>query len=72
MPHTNLDQAHTVARRIDHALETQKFESIDSTVSATFGIAQFNQGEDSAAFTKRLQSAVTKAQQSPGDAGRAP
>ncbi len=67
MPHTNLDQAHTVAHRIDHALETQKFESIDSTVSATFGIAQFNQGEDSAVFTKRLQTAISKAQQSPGD-----
>ena len=67
LPHTSLDQAGAVARRLDSALGTQRVDSIESPVGATFGIAQFTQGEDAAAFVRRLQGAVAKAQQSPGD-----
>jgi len=67
MPHTALDQAGIVARRIDKALATQRFEPLDGPVAATFGIAQFSHGEDGAAFLKRLQSAIAKAKKSPGD-----
>lgn len=67
LPHTSLDQAGAVARRLDDALGTQKVDSIEGPVGATFGIAQFTQGEDAATFLRRLQSAVAKAQQSPGD-----
>lgn len=67
LPHTALDQAAVVARRLDHALGEQDIEAAGGKVSATFGITQFAQGEDAAAFMKRLQAAVAKAQQSPGD-----
>lgn len=67
LPHTSLDQAGAVARRLDNALGTQKIDSIEGPVGATFGIAQFIQGEDAVAFLRRLQGAVAKAQQSPGD-----
>ncbi len=67
LPHTALDQAGAVARRLDNALAAQKVDPIDGPVGATFGIAQFTEGEDASAFIRRLQSAVAKAQQSPGD-----
>ena len=67
LPHTSLDQAGVVARRIDQALATQRIEPLEAPVAATFGIAQFAHGEDAAAFLKRLQSAVAKAKKSPGD-----
>ncbi len=67
LPHTTLDQAGAVARRIDQALATQRIEPLDGPVSAIFGIAQFAHGEDAASFLKRLQSAVAKAKKSPGD-----
>ncbi len=67
LPHTNLDRASVVALRIDQALNSQKIESLEGSISADFGIAQFAQGEDAAAFVRRLQGAVAKAQQSPGD-----
>lgn len=67
LPHTNLGQAGAVARRLDSALGAQRLDSIDAPVGATFGIAQFSPGEDAAAFVRRLQGAVAKAQQSPGD-----
>lgn len=67
LPHTSLDQAGAVARRLDNALGTQKVDPIEGPVGATFGIAQFTQGEDAASLLRRLQGAVAKAHQSPGD-----
>lgn len=67
MPHTAIDHASVVARRIDQALATQKIEPLEAPVAAAFGIAQFAQGEDAETFLKRLQTAVSKAKKSPGD-----
>ena len=67
MPHTTVDYAGMVARRIDEALSSRKIDPLEAPVTATFGIAQFANGEDAEAFLKRLQNAVTRAKKSPGD-----
>ncbi len=67
LPHTPIEHAGIVARRIDQALATQQIEPLESPIAATFGIAQFAHGEDAETFLKRLQTAVTKAKKSPGD-----
>ena len=67
LPHTPIEHAGIVARRIDQALASQRIDPLESPVAATFGIAQFAHGEDAETFLKRLQTAVTKAKKSPGD-----
>ena len=67
MPHSSVDQAGVVARRIDAALSSQKIDPLEGPVAATFGIAQFSNGEEAEAFLKRLENAVTRAKKSPGD-----
>lgn len=69
MPHTRVDQGLVVARRIRTALGTELVEPLQMPVAASFGVAQFQPGEDAPAFLARLKSALEKARKTGGDDG---
>jgi diguanylate cyclase (GGDEF)-like protein len=67
MPHTRLDQGRTVARRVHKALAAELVEPLLEPATASFGLAEFQPGEEASAFIKRLQSGLAKARQTGGD-----
>lgn len=61
MPQTNLAQGATAAERIRKAVETDAFESTGDSVTASFGIAEYQAGEDAATFLERAGAALRSA-----------
>jgi diguanylate cyclase (GGDEF)-like protein len=46
LPHTYVEKAQTVAERLRVSIETQRFSSRELSISASFGVAQAEEGED--------------------------
>ena len=69
LPHTNLQQSAVVVRRIQGALAANLIEPLTEPATASFGVAQFQAGEEAGSFLKRLQSMLGKARDSGGTAG---
>lgn len=69
LPHTNLQQSAVVVRRIQGALAANLIEPLTEPAAASFGVAEFQAGEETGSFLKRLQALLGKARDSGGTAG---
>ena len=64
MPHTSLEQALVVAERIRVALAVMSIEPLPAAVTASWGVAEFAQGEEADALLRRVDKALYDAKQS--------
>jgi diguanylate cyclase (GGDEF)-like protein len=58
LPQTNVEGASEAVKKIGAALKTSKFESVTQKITATFGIAQFIDGESFEECLKRADQAL--------------
>jgi len=58
LPHTDREGARRLAARIQRELAAREFPGLDRPVTASFGIAQLEAGDDAAALLKRADQAL--------------
>jgi len=61
MPHTNLAQATIVAERIRKAFSAERIEPLAEPATASFGVAEFQTGDNPQAFLARIEAAALEA-----------
>jgi diguanylate cyclase (GGDEF)-like protein len=64
MPHTSAEEGYKLTERVRQALEESSIPEIDRAITASFGVAEFQRGDDANSLVTRADGALYEAKES--------
>lgn len=61
LPETNIKEAFNLSNRLKEKIETYNFNSVEESITCSFGVTEYKDGEDIDDFIKRVDDALYKA-----------